>query len=156
MEKFDEIKVKILGIFQTGSVMYLTANLLNMGLINQHIKRIFSFSLYFSEFTCIFLLDEIQIRCRLRLFCWTLHPASPVLQVWWNKGSSIQWMPKIAPKSYSKPVNFLCECIQSVLRAFVWINLIYFQGCVDINYREVLVCKPAEANCLLLWMPVHK
>lgn len=72
--------------------------------------------------------------------------------MWWNKGSSIQWMPKIALKSYSKPVNLLCECIQSVLRVFVWINLIYFQGCVDINYREFLVYKPAEANCLLLWM----
>lgn len=47
MGKFGENKVKISGIYQTGSVMHLFANFLNMGLINQHIKSIFSFSLYF-------------------------------------------------------------------------------------------------------------
>lgn len=51
MENFGEIKVKILGIFHTGSMMHLTAKLLNMGLISQHIKSIFTFKLFFFFFS---------------------------------------------------------------------------------------------------------
>jgi len=82
----------------------------------------------------------------------TLHPASLVLRIWWYQSLSVQWKPKIALNSYSKTANFLCECIHSVPRVLVWINLIYFQSWVNINYTEELLRLEAsteEAGCFL-------
>lgn len=61
--------------------MHLTASFLNMGLINQHIKSIFSFSLYFFwqlyMYVCIYCDNDILYKyikgLAVREYLWIYH-----------------------------------------------------------------------------------